>query len=39
LAEAMVFGSLTQGGTALAEVEDGDITLSFHETNTPPAEA
>jgi ATP-dependent Clp protease ATP-binding subunit ClpA len=39
LAEAMVFGSLKEGGTALAEVQDGDVTLSFHETNTPPAEA
>ncbi|MBW2403192.1 MAG: AAA family ATPase, partial [Deltaproteobacteria bacterium] len=29
LAEAMVFGSLTEGGTALAEVEDDDIVLSF----------
>jgi len=29
LAEAMVFGSLKEGGTAVAEVEDGDIVLSF----------
>ena len=29
LAEAMVFGSLKEGGTALAEVEDDDIVLSF----------
>jgi ATP-dependent Clp protease ATP-binding subunit ClpA len=29
LAEAMVFGSLTDGGTALAEVEDGELVLSF----------
>jgi ATP-dependent Clp protease ATP-binding subunit ClpA len=39
LAEAMVFGKLSEGGTALAEVRDGDIVLSFHETNAPPAEA
>jgi ATP-dependent Clp protease ATP-binding subunit ClpA len=29
LAEAMVFGSLKEGGKALAEVEDDDIVLSF----------
>jgi ATP-dependent Clp protease ATP-binding subunit ClpA len=29
LAEAMVFGSLTDGGTALADVEDGEIVLSL----------
>jgi ATP-dependent Clp protease ATP-binding subunit ClpA len=29
LAEAMVFGSLQEGGTAVADVEDGDIVLSF----------
>jgi ATP-dependent Clp protease ATP-binding subunit ClpA len=39
LAEAMVFGELSEGGTAFAEVRDGDIVLSFHETNAPPAEA
>ena len=39
LAEAMVFGSLKEGGAALADVQDGDITLSFHDTNTPPVEA
>ena len=39
LAEAMVFGSLREGGTALADVDDGDIVLTFHETNAPPAEA
>jgi ATP-dependent Clp protease ATP-binding subunit ClpA len=39
LAEAMVFGELSEGGTALAEVRDGDIVLSFHQTNPPPAEA
>jgi len=25
----MVFGSLTEGGTALADVEDGEIVLSL----------
>jgi ATP-dependent Clp protease ATP-binding subunit ClpA len=39
LAEAMVFGSLKEGGTALADVDDGDIVLTFHETSAPPAEA
>ncbi|MGB5681950.1 MAG: AAA family ATPase, partial [Polyangiales bacterium] len=39
LAEAMVFGSLKEGGTALADIQDGEIALSFHDTNTPPAEA
>ena len=39
LAEAMVFGSLTEGGTAMADVQDGDIVLSFHETGTPRIEA
>ncbi len=39
LAEAMVFGSLKEGGTALADVEDGDIVLSYPEVNAPPAEA
>jgi ATP-dependent Clp protease ATP-binding subunit ClpA len=29
LAEAMVFGSLNEGGTAMADVEDGEIVLSF----------
>jgi ATP-dependent Clp protease ATP-binding subunit ClpA len=39
LAEAMVFGSLKEGGSAFADVEDGDIVLSFHDTHAPPAEA
>jgi ATP-dependent Clp protease ATP-binding subunit ClpA len=39
LAEAMVFGSLIEGGTALADVEDDDIVLSFYDTNGPPADA
>ncbi|MFW2390408.1 MAG: ATP-dependent Clp protease ATP-binding subunit ClpA [Polyangiales bacterium] len=39
LAEAMVFGSLTEGGTATAEAKDGDIVLSFLDTNAPPGEA
>ena len=39
LAEAMVFGSLKEGGTALADIQDGEIALSFHDTNAPPAEA
>ena len=39
LAEAMVFGSLKEGGTAMAEAEDGDIVLSFHDTNPPAGEA
>ena len=39
LAEAMVFGSLKEGGTAMAEVQDGDIVLSFAETNAPRADA
>ena len=39
LAEAMVFGSLKEGGTAFVEVHDGELSLSFHETNAPPAEA
>ena len=39
LAEAMVFGSLKEGGTALADIQDGEIALSFHDTNTPPTEA
>jgi ATP-dependent Clp protease ATP-binding subunit ClpA len=39
LAEAMVFGSLKEGGMALAEVEGGEIVLSFNDTNAPPAEA
>jgi ATP-dependent Clp protease ATP-binding subunit ClpA len=29
LAEAMVFGSLKDGGTALVEVQDGEIALTF----------
>jgi ATP-dependent Clp protease ATP-binding subunit ClpA len=29
LAEAMVFGSLKEGGTALADVEDGEIVLAL----------
>ena len=29
LAEAMVFGSLAEGGTALADVKDGELVLSF----------
>ena len=39
LAEAMVFGSLKEGGTAMADSEDGDLVLTFHDTNAPPAEA
>ena len=39
LAEAMVFGSLKEGGTAFVEVQDGELSLSFHETNAPPVEA
>ena len=39
LAEAMVFGNLKEGGTALVDVQDGDIVLSFYETNAPPAKA
>ncbi len=39
LAEAMVFGSLKEGGTAMAEAKDGDIVLTFHDTNAPGAEA
>jgi ATP-dependent Clp protease ATP-binding subunit ClpA len=39
LAEAMVFGSLTEGGTATAEAKDGDIVLSFLDTNAPAGEA
>jgi len=39
LAEAMVFGSLKEGGTAMAEVREGDIVLSFAETNAPRADA
>jgi ATP-dependent Clp protease ATP-binding subunit ClpA len=39
LAEAMVFGSLKEGGTALADVEDDELVLSFHDTNSPPADA
>ena len=39
LAEAMVFGSLKEGGTALADVEDDDIVLSYPEINAPAAEA
>ena len=39
LAEAMVFGNLEEGGTALADVEGGQLKLSFHATNAPPAEA
>jgi hypothetical protein len=35
----MVFGSLIEGGTALADVEDDDIVLSFYDTNGPPADA
>jgi ATP-dependent Clp protease ATP-binding subunit ClpA len=39
LAEAMVFGSLKEGGLAIAEAKDGDIALSFHDTNAPAGEA
>ncbi len=39
LAEAMVFGSLTEGGTALADIREGEIELTFHDTHAPPAEA
>ncbi|MGB8221688.1 MAG: ATP-dependent Clp protease ATP-binding subunit ClpA [Polyangiales bacterium] len=39
LAEAMVFGNLKEGGTALVDVQDGEIVLSFYETNAPPAKA
>ncbi len=39
LAEAMVFGSLKEGGTAMADAEDGEIVLSFHDTNAPAGEA
>jgi ATP-dependent Clp protease ATP-binding subunit ClpA len=39
LAEAMVFGSLKEGGMAVAEAKDGDIVLSFHDTNAPAGEA
>jgi ATP-dependent Clp protease ATP-binding subunit ClpA len=39
LAEAMVFGSLTEGGTALAEVEGEELVLTFHQTNSPGADA
>jgi ATP-dependent Clp protease ATP-binding subunit ClpA len=39
LAEAMVFGSLKEGGTALADIENDDIVLSFHDTNAPAADA
>ncbi len=39
LAEAMVFGALKEGGMAMAEAKDGDIVLSFHETNAPAGEA
>ncbi len=39
LAEAMVFGSLKEGGTAMAEAKDGDIVLSFHDTNAPAGDA
>jgi ATP-dependent Clp protease ATP-binding subunit ClpA len=39
LAEAMVFGSLTEGGTALADLQGDDIVLSFHDTNGPAADA
>jgi ATP-dependent Clp protease ATP-binding subunit ClpA len=39
LAEAMVFGSLKEGGMAMAEAKDGDIVLSFHDTNAPAGEA
>jgi ATP-dependent Clp protease ATP-binding subunit ClpA len=35
LAEAMVFGSLEEGGTVFADVADGEIGLSFHDTNAP----
>ena len=39
LAEAMVFGSLKEGGIAMAEAKDGDFVLTFCDTNAPPAEA
>jgi ATP-dependent Clp protease ATP-binding subunit ClpA len=39
LAEAMVFGNLEEGGTAMADVVDDDIHLTFHATNAPPADA
>ena len=39
LAEAMVFGNLTEGGSALADLQDDDIVLSFHDTNSPPVDA
>jgi ATP-dependent Clp protease ATP-binding subunit ClpA len=39
LAEAMVFGSLKEGGTVMAEAQDGDILLTFHDTNAPAGEA
>jgi hypothetical protein len=35
----MVFGSLKDGGAAMAELQDGEIVLSFPETNAPRADA
>jgi ATP-dependent Clp protease ATP-binding subunit ClpA len=39
LAEAMVFGSLKEGGIAHADVEGDDIVLSYPAVNAPAAEA
>ncbi len=39
LAEAMVFGSLKEGGTALADVDGDDIVLTYPAIHAPPAEA
>ena len=35
----MVFGSLRDGGRAVADAEDGEIVLRFHDTNAPAGEA
>jgi len=39
LSQAMVFGTLTEGGTALVDVRDGDLDVKFVDTAHPVGEA
>ena len=39
LSQAMVFGGLSEGGTALVEVQDDDLILTYIDAKNPTVEA
>ena len=39
LSQAMVFGSLSDGGTAMVDVQDDDLTITYVGAKNPTIEA